>query len=296
MKIDINTLRRTKGIGSKTLERIIEQHNLDNNIKSFKSEYIPSDTYKINQDINLWQEDCLELMSHIPDKSVDMVLCDLPYGITECSWDEVIPFEPLWSHYKRVIKDNGVVVLFSSQPFTNDILNSNKTMNFLYEWIWLKRKPIGFANANHRPMKIHENILVFSPSTASSGSLNPSNYNPQGLIKVEDNRITKRTKRGFQGERENQVDEYTPKYTNYPTSILCFSNIIKNSTHPTQKPVELLEYLIKTYTNKGMVVLDNTMGSGSTGVACKNTNRKFIGIELDEEYFNIAKERIENIE
>lgn len=292
MKIDIETLRKTKGIGRKTLERIIKQHYIDNDIKAFESRYIPSDKYKIDKNINLWQGDCLELMSHIPDKSVDMVLCDLPYGTTECEWDTMIPFEPLWSHYGRVIKDNGVVVLFTSQPFTNNVLNSNKTMNFLYEWIWVKRKPIGFANANYRPMKIHENILVFSPSTASSGSLSPSNYNPQGLIEVKDNRITKRTKRGFQGERKNQIDEYTPKYTNYPNSVLYFSNIIKNSEHPTQKPVELLEYLIKTYTNEGMLVLDNTMGSGSTGVACKNTNRRFIGIELDKEYFEVAKKRI----
>ena len=134
MKIDIETLRKTKGIGSKTLERIIEQHNLDNELKAYKSNYKPSETYKVDKDINLWQGDCIELMEHIPDKSVDMILCDLPYGTTACSWDTVIPFEPLWGQYERVIKDNGAIVLTASQPFTADLIASNRKL-FRYEWI-----------------------------------------------------------------------------------------------------------------------------------------------------------------
>lgn len=137
MEINIETLKKVKGIGSKTIERVMEQHNIDNNIKSYKSKYVPSEEYQINEDINLWQGDCLKLMEHIPDKSVDMILCDLPYGTTVCSWDKVIPFEPLWSHYKRIIKDNGNVVLFGSEPFSTDLRCSNKNW-YRHDWIWKK--------------------------------------------------------------------------------------------------------------------------------------------------------------
>ena len=232
--------------------------------------------------IDLRQGDCLEIMKDIPDKSIDMILCDLPYGTTACKWDTIIPFEPLWEQYKRIIKDNGAIVLFGSEPFSSKLRMSNLKM-YKYDWVWEKSR---FANqmlAKKQPLKIIENISVF-------GKKSPL-YFPQGLIKCD--KITK------QGARitDNigggiRKTEYKQEFTNYPRNILQFASVGK-TVHPTQKPVELLEYLIKTYTNEGDIVLDNCMGSGSTGVACVNTNRNFIGIELDETYFNIAKERIE---
>ena len=237
----------------------------------------------------LYHGDCLEVMKNIPDKSVDMILCDLPYGTTECKWDKHINSTIMWEQYTRIIKDTGNIVLFGSQPFATRLIQSNPKM-FRYEIIWIKSRQTGFANANYRPMKKHENILVFTKSSTSTAGDIHATYNPQGLIDCE--RKTKRTSRGFQGERENSKDEYISKFKNYPTSVVEFSSEGK-TVHPTQKPVDLLEYLIKTYTNENEIVLDNTMGSGSTGVACMNTNRKFIGIELDDKYFNIAKERIE---
>ena len=239
--------------------------------------------------IKLFHGDCLEVMKDIPDKSVDMILCDLPYGTTECKWDKFIDNKSMWEHYNRILKESGNILLFASQPFTTKLIESNPKM-FRYEIIWVKTRPTGFANANYRPMKKHENILIFTKSSTSTAGNIHATYNPQGLIECE--RKIKRTSRGYQGERQNSKDEYISKFTNYPTSIIEFSSEGK-TVHPTQKPVELLEYLIKTYSNEGEVVLDNCMGSGSTGVACINTNRKFIGIELDEKYFEIAKERIE---
>ena len=193
--------------------------------------------------------DCLEKMKEIPDKSIDMILCDLPYGVTKVKWDTVIPFEPLWEQYERIIKLNGAIVLFSTQPFTTDLICSNRNM-FRYEIVWEKTQKTGFYNANKMPLKGHENILVF--------------------------------------------------YKRYPHDVIHFSNwngalfgkTKKATKHPTQKPVPVLEYLIKTYTNEGDTVLDNCMGSGSTGVACVNTGRDFIGIELDDNYFQIAEKRI----
>lgn len=231
--------------------------------------------------------DCLIEMKKIPDNSVDMILCDLPYGKTECKWDAIIPFDKLWSHYNRIIKNNGAIVLFSTQPFATALINSNIEM-FKFECIWIKTRPTGFGNANHRPMRKHENILVFSKAGASSNS-NPSMiYNPQGLI--EKKRKIKRTSRGFQGERQNQVDEYISKYTNYPTTILEFSSISK-TVHPTQKPLDLCEYLIKTYSNKGDLVLDNTAGVMTTGLACENLHRRWICIEKDKKYCELGKNR-----
>lgn len=242
------------------------------------------------EDVKLFHGDCLEVMKDIPDNSVDMILCDLPYGTTECKWDKFIDNKSMWEHYNRILKESGNIVLFASQPFTTKLIESNPKM-FRYEIIWIKTRPTGFANANYRPMKKHENILIFTKASTSTAGNNHATYNPQGLIECE--RKVKRTSRGYQGERQNSKDEYVSKFTNYPTSIVEFPSEGK-TVHPTQKPVDLLEYLIKTYTNEGEIVLDNCMGSGSTGVACVNTNRKFIGIELDESYFNIAKERIEN--
>lgn len=284
MQISLETLRNTKGIGSKTLERIIEQHEIDNNIKSYKSEYIPSEEYQINEDINLWQGDCLKLMEYIPDKSVNMILCDLPYGTTACSWDTVIPFKPLWSHYKRIIKDNGAIVLFGSEPFSTNLRMSNLDW-YKYDWIWKKTKASNFALCRVNPMKYHELISVFYNNTPT--------FNLFNLRKLDKPIMSSRANKG--GLLGHCVDKgnYYQKESGFHNSILEYSNGANaGHLHPTQKPVELLEYLIKTYTNEDMTVLDNCMGSGSTGVACKNLNRKFIGIELDEEYFNIAKERI----
>lgn len=244
----------------------------------------------MTETINLFQGDCLEVMKDIPDKSVDMILCDLPYGTTECKWDKFIDNKSMWEHYNRILKESGNIILFASQPFTTKLIESNPKM-FRYEIIWIKTRPTGFANANYRPMKKHENILIFTKASTSTAGNNHATYNPQGLIECE--RKVKRTSRGYQGERQNSKDEYVSKFTNYPTSIVEFPSEGK-TVHPTQKPVDLLKYLIKTYSNEGEVVLDNCMGSGSTGVACINTNRRFIGIELDETYFNIAKERIED--
>ena len=234
-------------------------------------------------DINLLHGDCLELMKDIPDESVDMVLADLPYGTTKNKWDSIIPLGKLWEQYERVIKGNGAIVLFGSQPFTTALNNSN-TKLYRYEWIWIKNNSTGFQLANKRPMKKHEIISVFYNKQPT--------YNPQGLQPYG-----KVNKRGSMGDNWDEMssNQYIQKYTNYPTQLLEYS-YDKEKLHPTQKPVALFEYLIKTYTNEGETVLDNVMGSGTTGIACLNTNRKFIGMELDETYFNIAKERIENHE
>ena len=241
------------------------------------------------EDIKLLQGDCLELMKEIPEKSIDMILCDLPYGTTACTWDHIIPFDKLWYQYKRIRKNNAAIVLFGSEPFSSYLRMSN-IKEYKYDWVWDKKQPTGFVNANARPMKRHELLSVFSNGSATSTSCNMI-YNPQGLLIY--NKITSYTSRGYLGERESQEKRYIQKNTNYPNSILSFSKDI-NKIHPTQKPVALLEYLIRTYTNENMVILDNCMGSGSTGVACINTKRKFIGIELDQNYFNIAKKRIED--
>ncbi len=233
----------------------------------------------MTENVKLYHGDCLEVMKDIPDKSVDMILCDMPYGRTVNSWDNVISLDKLWEQYERVIKDNGAILLFAQTPF-DKLLGASNLKLLKYEWIYNKSKPTGFLNANKMPLKKHENILVFYKKLPT--------YNPQGLIKDGVKKIT-RTDKGNYGKPKSTT---VRKYTNYPTSLLNYSNVFKNQLHPTQKPVELLEYLIKTYTNEGEVVLDNCMGSGSTGVACVNTNRKFIGIELDEKYFEIAKERI----
>lgn len=239
--------------------------------------------------INLQKGDCLELMKDIPDNSVDLILCDLPYGTTACKWDSVIDFNALWSAYKRIAKDRSAIVLTASQPFTSALVMSNIEM-FKYAWVWEKSRPTDFPNANNKPMKKHEDILVFSKGTTANGSDRKMPYFPQGLI--ESNRKVKRTSRGgFQGERPNQVDEYVSKHTNFPNTILKVPSEGK-TVHPTQKPVALMEYLIRTYTSEGATVLDNCMGSGTTGVACVNTGRNFIGIEKEREYFKIARRRI----
>jgi len=228
--------------------------------------------------------DCLERMKDIPDKSIDMVLCDLPYGTTQNKWDSVIPLEPLWKQYNRIVKNNGAIVLFSQTPFDKVLGASNLNM-LKYEWIWEKNKATGHLNAKKMPMKAHENILIFYKELPV--------YNPQmGVGRAYNNSH----KPGDSGENYGKVgfSEVKDCTTRYPRDVIYFPVEIKAEYHPTQKPVPLLEYLIKTYTNEGETVFDNTMGSGSTGVACINTNRDFIGIEKDEDYFLIAKQRIKD--
>ncbi len=245
--------------------------------------------------IDLKQGDCLELMKDIPDKSIDMILCDLPYGTTKCDWDKPIPFEPLWEQYKRIIKENGAILLFSAQPFTTDLINSQRKM-FRYEIIWQKTVGLGFLNANKMPLKKHENICVFYKHLPA--------YNPQKYYRRTSNFGKRRVKKAdrYAGYGKVKAQDYIDDGSRYPTDVVEFSNwngVVygdnrKATKHSTQKPVPLLEYLIKTYTNEGDTVLDNCMGSGSTGVACVNTNRNFIGMELDDNYFSIANDRINN--
>lgn len=246
----------------------------------------------MNMKFNLMQGDCLELMKQIPDGSVDLVLCDLPYGTTACKWDTVIPFEPLWAQYRRVAKPNAAIVLTASQPFTSALGASN--LKWLrYSWYWRKTRATGHLNAKKMPMKDIEDVLVFYAC--------PPTYNPQGLValgKVQKNSAS-HIARGVSSDPTSVVTggitrgTYVQEATGYPRQVLDFPSD-GNTVHPTQKPVALMEYLIHTYTNEGETVLDNCMGSGSTGVACVNTNRKFIGIELDQGYFDIAKKRIES--
>ena len=239
----------------------------------------------LTENIKLYQGDCLNIMKDIPDKSIDMVLCDLPYNTSKRrttwnSWDCEIDLEKLWKEYNRIIKDNGVVVLFAQGLFSAQLIMSN-FKNYKYEWIWRKEQGTGFLNAKRMPLKNHENILIFykkqptynpqmregTPYTTTKGSKSSNYCNSDKIVTTNNN-----------GER-------------YPLTVLDFKRD-KDKLHPTQKPVSLCEFLIKTYTNENDIVLDNTMGSGSTGVACLNTNRKFIGIELDENYFNISINRI----
>lgn len=309
-------------------------------------------------EVKLYNGDCLIEMDNIPDKSVDMILCDLPYGTTACAWDIIIPFDELWKQYERVIKDNGNIILFGSEPFSTYLRNS-KIEWYRYDLIWIKNNCSNFQLANYQPLKFHENISVFYKNTNIKifsdiiiENLNKNNIKQSDLSKqilskngnqtgwlsnkikgeqiptkeqwevicnffniennYEDllNKINKRTyntntktkdekiisnknKAGNLSHlsSENKRNSYISNECDFPRSVLFYDR--DNKFHPTQKPVELLEYLIKTYSNEGDVILDNTMGSGSTGVACVNTNRNFIGIELNKEYFNIASNRID---
>ena len=235
----------------------------------------------------LWHGDCLELMKNIRDGSVDLVLTDPPYGTTACKWDSVIPFEPMWEQLNRIIKPNGAILLFGSEPFSSALRMSN-IKDFKYDWYWQKTTPTGFLNAKKQPLRNIETISVFYSKQ--------STYNPQKTYghkrKVS---LAKHKQNCKKAEEYNDYGLASYDSTErYPTQILQFkTDRQKSALHPTQKPVELLEYLIRTYTNEGETVLDFTAGSGSTGVACVNANRRFIGIELDGGYFNIAKKRIE---
>ena len=238
-------------------------------------------TDKINK---VWKYDCLEAMPELPDKSIDMILCDLPYGTTACKWDTIIPFEPLWKEYKRIIKDNGAIVLTASQPFTSALVMSNPDM-FKYEWIWEKSKATGFLDCNKRPMKAHENILVFSNGQTT--------YNAQ----KEKGEPYYRGKIDYQpphyGKQKPKIVE-SKDGSRFPRSVLYYKTAESEgkSQHPTQKPVALFEYLIKTYTSVGDTILDNCIGSGTTAVAAINTGRNFIGIEMDTGYCEVANKRI----
>jgi len=257
----------------------------------------------LTDNIQLYFGDCLEHMKRIPDDSIDLVLCDLPYGTTKCKWDTVIPLDALWSHYKRIVKKpTGVVVLFGQQPFTSMLISSNYEW-FKYNLIWKKNKTTQFLLANYRPMKCTEDICVFSKGGAAAASRETGNmtYNPQGLVAVD---IKKRNSGKRIGKMLNQAhhlgpnnkltgdSEYSQKFTNYPNELIEF-DVEYDTVHETQKPILLMEYLIQTYSNEGGMVLDNTMGSGTTGVGCVRQKRRFIGIESLQKYYKLSKYRIQ---
>lgn len=249
----------------------------------------------------IYNEDCLSWMQRVSDESIDCIICDLPYGTTELEWDKPIPFVPLWVEYERVIKPNGAIILFSTQPFTTDLINSNRKL-FRYEIIWKKTQATGFFNAKKCPLRIHENILVFYKHLPT--------YNPQKSIK--ESAYIGRTRKnvsdkitgafmGRVGKNKTESWEYKDNGTRYPTDIIEFSNWngslfgkkYNAVKHPTQKPVQLIEYLIKTYSNEGDLIMDNCIGSGTTAIACIRTNRKYLGCEKNKDYFQLAMERIE---
>ncbi len=239
--------------------------------------------------------DCLEVMKYIPSKSVQLILADLPYGTTACKWDSIIPLDLLWNEYKRIIKDNGAIVLTASQPFTTKLISSNYEM-FKYEWIWIKKKSnSGFAHAKNKPLKKHENILVFSLAPMGHFNLLGDKrmfYNPQGLIEINKKRNNNTFQDASFGKRPSSRNTLQ-MFENYPNNLLYYDVEQKGKyIHPTQKPLELMKYLIKTYSNENDLVLDNTMGSGTTCLAAKELNRKFIGIEKEQKYYDIAVARI----
>ncbi len=229
----------------------------------------------------VYHMDCLEGMKLLPDKSIDMILCDLPYGTTACKWDSIIPFDKLWSEYERIIKDNGAIVLTASQPFTTKLINSNIKL-FRYCWVWEKEQGVNFLMAKKQPLKVHEDICVFSKKQTK--------YNPQmteGKPYISG--------KGDSGEVTGRVKKVQTKNngTRYPRSVIQFKR--ETGLHPTQKPVALFEYLIKTYTNEGEIVLDNCMGSGTTAVACELNNRKWIGFEIEGKYIEVINKRLEQV-
>lgn len=238
---------------------------------------------KINE---IYLGDCLELMpKHVEDKSIDMIFCDLPYGTTQNKWDSIIPLDKLWSEYKRIIKDNGAIVLFSAEPFTSVLISSNPKM-YRYDLIWDKKLSSGFLNSKRMPLRRHEQIIIFYKKLPT--------YNPQMEIrgKIRKKGITTETGKhtANYGKFKNTVSENN---TYYPTSILEFSNANRSEkVHPTQKPLSLIEYMIKIYSNEGDLILDNTCGSGTTGLGAKNLNRNYIMMEQDPKYFEIAKARV----
>lgn len=237
--------------------------------------------------VSLRHGDCLEVMNTIDKESIDLILCDLPYGTTKCAWDILIPFDKLWEHYNRIVKDNGVILLFGIEPFSS-ILRMSNLKDYKYDFYWKKERPTNIFQVKKRAGKVIETISVFYKKQPT--------YNPQ-MIRYDGEKRTNKIKNGKLGtlidSSNKKPSEYVDNGFRYPTQVLEFKrDILTSNLHPTQKPIDLLEYLIKTYSNESYVVLDNCMGSGSAGVACVNTNRNFIGIEKDEKFFSIAKERI----
>ena len=241
------------------------------------------------------QGDCLEEMWDVPHKSIDMILCDLPYGTTACKWDTIIPFEPLWAHYKRIIKPNGAIVLTASQPFTSALVMSNVEW-FKYCWYWRKSKPNGWQHAKNKPMTAIEECCVFSKAPMGHLSLlgdKRMSYHPQGIISDGMKKVTSVAHGRMMGGRPNQVGKEYESFTGFPHNVLEFPNVTGTSAiHPTQKPVALFEYLIRTYTNEGEVVLDNCAGSFTTAIACIRTKRHYICIEKEADYCQIGRQRI----
>ena len=244
----------------------------------------------VTSNYSLLLGDCLERMKEIPDGSVDAIICDPPYATTKCEWDSIIPFEPMWGQLERIIKPNGAIVLFGSEPFTSALRMSN-IKNYKYDWYWEKERITNIAQVKKRAGKVIENISIFY-------SKQPT-YNPQ-MVKYEGKKRTNKVKDGKMGKlvdnANKKVKEYNDTGWRYPTQVLKYKrDILTSNLHPTQKPVALLEYLINTYSNEGETVLDFTFGSCSTGVACLNTNRKFLGIEMEEKYFDIGVSRMEGV-
>jgi len=244
--------------------------------------------------LTLIHGDCLEEMAKIPSGSVDMVLTDPPYGTTACKWDSIIPLGPMWEQLKRVIKPNGAIVMTASQPFTTTLISSNMKM-FKYCWVWDKIRGSNFFAAKFQPLNNTEDVIVFSSGGCNNGTKNPAPYFPQGIETCDIVSKNSKSVGGKIGDAHKTAmvrgGEYIQTTTGYPNKVIKFIRD-KNPVHPTQKPVALMEYLIKTYTNEGETVLDFTMGSGTTGVACKNLGRYFIGIEKDDKYFKIAQDRL----
>ncbi len=233
--------------------------------------------------LSLLKGDCLKIMEEVPNKSVNMILCDLPYGTTDKNeWDKTLDLEILFKHYDRIITDNGIILLYAQQPFASDLINAYRKY-FRYEIIWEKTKPVGFFNAKKMPLRSHENILVFYKKLPK--------YNP--TLKDCDKKLKRPDESGVYGTRRSRSNEYTMTKTGYPRTVLKYTNVFNPQLHPTQKNVELNEFLINLFTDEGDLVVDNTMGSCSTGIACLNTNRRFLGMELNDEYFKIASERVE---
>lgn len=222
-------------------------------------------------------------MSRLETGSVDLVLCDPPYGTTACAWDSVLPFQLLWEEYRRVLRPRGALVFFAAQPFATDLINSARKL-FRYDLVWEKSAPVGHANANRMPMRSHELLLVFYQRLPK--------YHPQGLVPLERPVVRRGSQHKSGGVYHGMGKESVQRFTNYPRSVLRFPNRKERRYHPTQKPVALLEYLVRTYTDPGDLVLDNCMGSGSTALACLNSGRRFSGFELDRDYFEIAQARV----
>ena len=241
----------------------------------------------------IYNEDCLEGMKRIPDESIDLILCDLPYGTTDNNWDKMIPADKLWEQYNRIAKPDAAIVLFSSGRFTQKLIMSNEPM-FRYKWIWVKTKKTNFINAKNRPLAAYEEICIFSKGVTANHCKNRMKYFPQGLKPYNKVRRGGATKFGTMiSARPNHKSEVFQAWTNYPCDVLFFKSPSKYS-HSSEKPIELIEYLVKTYSREGETVLDNCMGSGTTAVACINTNRHFLGFELKKEYFELACKRIAN--